>query len=308
MICLMYGGQGSQFVGMLDSFIEHDPSLLNLINQASRQLDIDLLSALTKDETLLDNTLYTQPAMLIFYKVLTDQLLKYVTPDSVMGLSLGEYGAYLASNVVSFEDAIKLIYKRAQLMELEATKKPGKMSAIINLETSKLENIIKSFQSVVIANYNTYGQLVISGSEDEILKVNNLAKEAGAKRALLLNTSGAFHSPLMSTAAKGFKDVLNDYTFNQPSIPLYLNTTGLRLQNENLKDEMSKQIDHSVRFISQVEQALADGMRTFIEIGPKTVLKRFVTTIAKTKGFDVTVLSISNYESYKNVLKEMNYE
>ncbi len=277
----MFAGQGAQYVGMGKDFFEQSEKAKNIFLQADSILGYKLSDIIFNDEEKLNNTLYTQVAMFTLYAATLEVLKENnIDTDYTCGLSLGEYGAMYHSNVFDFETGLKILEKRGAFMNQACLATSGKMSAIIGLDVEVLEDIIKNAKGYVkIANYNTYGQLVISGDEKAVLEVNEEALSKGAKRAILLNTSGPFHTDLMKDASIQLGNYILDLTFNEPTKKLLINTTGDFYDHENLKEIMPSQITSSVLFYQMIEKLIEQGVDTFIEIGPKKTLSGFVKKI-----------------------------
>lgn len=276
----MFSGQGSQYVGMGKELYDNYEVARSILNQADSILGYSIKDIMFTKEDKLNDTAYTQVAMFTLYAAILEVLKSHnINANYSIGLSLGEYGALLHNDVYDFETGLKILEKRGQFMNEASQNVDGKMSAILGMEASVLENIIKGVNGYVkIANYNTYGQLVISGSENAVLEANKLALENGAKRAILLNTSGPFHTDLMSEASAKFEDYLSDIELDEPSKKLLVNVTGDFYQ-ENIKKSMVNQITSSVYFYQMIERLIEEGVDTFIEIGSKKVLCGFVKKI-----------------------------
>ncbi len=294
----MFAGQGAQYVGMGKDFFEHSENAKNIFLQADRILGYKLSDIIFNDEEKLNNTLYTQVAMFTLYAATLEVLKENnIDTDYTCGLSLGEYGAMYHSNVFDFETGLKILEKRGAFMNQACLATSGKMSAIIGLDVEVLEDIINNAKGYVkIANYNTYGQLVISGEEQAVLDVNEEALSKGAKRAILLNTSGPFHTDLMKEASVQLKSYLLDLELNEPSKKLLINTTGDFFDHEDLKDVMPSQITSSVLFYQMIEKLIEQGVDTFIEIGPKKTLSGFVRKVNRK-------LNIVNVEDMNSLSK-----
>ncbi len=293
----MFSGQGAQYVGMGKELFDQYDEVKAIFDKADQVLGYSISDIIFHDEEKLNDTLYTQPAMFVLYAAILEVLKKEnIDADYAIGLSLGEYGAMYYSGVFDFETGLKLLEKRGQFMNQAASKVSGKMSAIIGMEAVDLLAILDDVDGYVkIANYNTYGQLVISGEETAVLQANELALERGAKRAILLNTSGPFHSDLMKEASEQLITYLSDVTLNEPVKKLLVNTTGDFYEGD-LKQTMTNQITSSVMFYQMIEKLLDNGVDTFIEIGPKTTLCSFVKKINRK-------LAITNVEDMKSLEK-----
>lgn len=277
----LFTGQGSQYVGMGKEFFESSENAKNIFLQADQILGYKLSEIIFEDEVKLNDTLYTQVAMYVIYAATLEVLKENnIHADYSCGLSLGEYGALYHNDVFDFETGLRILEQRGKFMNEACANTQGKMSAIIGMETSVLEDIISNTNGYVkIANYNTYGQLVISGEEQAVLDVNESALAQGAKRAIILNTSGPFHTKLMDEASVKLSAYLEDVNLAEPTKKLLINTTGDFYNQENLKEVMPAQITSSVLFYQMIEKLIEDGVETFIEIGPKKTLSGFVKKI-----------------------------
>lgn len=300
----MFSGQGSQYLGMCEELYHEYKVVRDIFEKASLILDYDVKDIMFNDEEKLNDTLYTQPLMFTMYasilKVLNE---KGITSDYTLGLSLGEYGAYLDSEVYTFETGLKLIQKRAVYMAKAVKNTQGVMSAILGLDAKVLEEIVESIDGYVkIANYNTYGQLVISGQIKAVFRANELALENGAKRAILLKTSGPFHTDLMMSARESLSAYLYEIRKNikEPIKPLLLNTTG-DFYTENITENMELQVTSSVMFYQEIEKLLNEGVDTFIEIGPKKTLCSFVKKINR----NVKILNVEDIKSLENTIQKL---
>lgn len=301
----MFSGQGSQYAGMGKELYDSFPSARNIFEEANRILGYSISDVMFHNEEELNDTSNTQVAMFTLYAAILEVLKEHqIEAEYTCGLSLGEYGAMYYSGMFDFETGIKLLQKRGQFM-MEASKVvDGKMSAIIGLDAKDLLDICEQVDGyVTIANYNTYGQLVISGSEEAVHQANELALEKGAKRAILLNTSGPFHSKLMDEARQKFEAYIQDLSFNEPNKTLLINTTGDYYQS-NIKEVMAQQITSSVKFYQMIERCMEDGVTNFIEIGPKTVLSGFVKKVNRKLG----IMNVEDMASLEKTMSKLEVE
>ncbi len=298
---LMFSGQGSQYLGMGEDLYNNYEVAKKVFDQADEILGYSITNIMFNDEEMLNDTLYTQVAMFTMYAAVIEVLKeKGIEIDYACGLSLGEYGALYYNDVFDFKTGLKILEKRGLFMSEAASSTKGLMSAIIGIEASDLLNIISSVDGYVkIANYNTYGQLVISGTEKAVLEVNEKALNAGARRAILLNTSGPFHTNLMEEASCKLSKYLEDIELNTPTKKLLVNSTG-DFYNGDLKDTMSSQITSSVMFYQMIEKLIDEKVTTFIEIGPKKTLSGFVKKINRK-------LDIYNVEDTLSLNKLVNF-
>lgn len=280
----VFPGQGAQFSGMGKDLYEKNPMAKDMFEQANKTLGFvitDIMFAGTDED--LKQTKVTQPAIFL-HSVILSKTIESFQPDMVAGHSLGEFSALVANGVLSFEDGLKLVYQRALAMQESCEQNPSTMAAILGLPDEQVEQICASIteETVVPANYNCPGQLVISGS----LKGINLACEkmlaAGAKRALQLPVGGAFHSPLMEPARLKLQEAILDTPFYDPICPIYQNvsTTGVS-SIETIKKNLIAQLTAPVKWTQSIQQMVSDGATTFIECGPGKVLQGLVKKIHK---------------------------
>ena len=298
---LMFSGQGSQYVGMGQDLYNNYEVARNVFDSADQILGYSIKDIMFNNEEMLNNTLYTQVAMFTLYVAILEVLKeKGIETEYACGLSLGEYGALYYNDVFDFETGLRILEKRGLFMSEACSNTSGIMSAIIGMEASELLDIIDSVDGYVkIANYNTYGQLVISGQENIVLKVNELALAKGAKRAIVLNTSGPFHTDLMKEASSRFEEYLEGVKLSEPTKNLLVNTTG-EMYGGNIKKTMVSQINSSVMFYQMIEKLISEGVTTFIEVGPKKTLCGFVRKINRK-------LNIYNVEDTLSLEKLLNF-
>ncbi|HEY4651284.1 MAG TPA: ACP S-malonyltransferase [Pontibacter sp.] len=277
----VFPGQGSQFVGMGKDLYEQHEEAKQLFDKANEILGFNITEIMFNgtDEEL-KQTKVTQPAIFL-HSVAQAAVAKDFAPDMVAGHSLGEFSALVASKVLSFEDGLRLVSKRALAMQAACEANPSTMAAILGLEDEKVEEICASIDEVVVAaNYNCPGQLVISGSNKGIEIACEKMKEAGAKRALPLPVGGAFHSPLMKPAEEELAKAINETTFSQGICPVYQNVDAKpHTDPAEIKENLIKQLTAPVRWTQSVQQMIADGATHFVECGPGKVLQGLVKKI-----------------------------
>lgn len=277
----VFPGQGAQFSGMGKDLYESNESAKALFEKANEILGFDIAKIMfegTADE--LKETKVTQPAVFLHSTILASTIEDF-KPDMVAGHSLGELSALVANKTLSFEDGLKLVYKRALAMQKACEVEPSTMAAILGLEDNIVEVVCAEINEVVVAaNYNCPGQLVISGSIEGVNKACEALKEKGAKRALVLPVGGAFHSPLMEPARQELQDAIKATTFNTPICPVYQNVTASAVSDpEEIKANLISQLTAPVRWTQSAQQMVHDGATHFVEIGPGKVLSGLVKKI-----------------------------
>ena len=278
----VFPGQGSQFPGMGKALYERSEQARELMEKANEILGFPITDVMFGDSADdLKATRVTQPAIFI-HSVVLALCSGLETPAMVAGHSLGEFSALAAAGAMDFEDALKLVAVRASAMQKCCEQVPGTMAAIIKLPTETIEEICASCTGIVIpANYNCDGQIVISGEAEAVAEACAKMKEAGAKRALPLAVSGAFHSPLMEPARLELAEAIDKTPFRAPVCPVYQNVTALPSTDPDvIKDNLLRQLTSPVRWTQTVENMVADGADYFLEIGPGTVLQGLVGRIA----------------------------
>lgn len=286
-IAVLCAGQGAQTIGMGLNALTETPSLLGYFSEMQTHIDFDLKSLLSGATAGLNQTEFTQPALLVTSLLYYRQLVSHLalSPNYFVGFSLGEITALHLSGYLDLAATLSLVQLRAKAMAQAATLHPGSMAAIIGLAVEDLLplclSVSKENDFVSIANYNCPGQSVISGHTHAVDEVMKLSLEKGAKRALRLNVSGAFHSPLMASACDALKQFFSTTTMTPPSIPLVWNLTGkLDLMMANISQNIINQVISPVRFQASIETLIHQGVNTFIEIGPGSVLSGLVKKIS----------------------------
>lgn len=281
----IFPGQGSQFSGMAKDIYDRSQEAKQLFERANEILGFritDTMFSGTDDE--LKQTKVTQPAIFLHSVILAKTLGEAFQPQMVAGHSLGEFSALTAIGVLSFEDGLTLVSKRAQAMQKACEAIPSTMAAILGLEDEVVEKICAEIteEVVVPANYNSPGQLVISGSLKGIEIACEKLKAAGAKRALVLNVGGAFHSPLMQPAKEELQQAIESTQFNTPVCPVYQNVNATSTTNAtHIKANLILQLTAPVKWTQTLKQMLSDGASSFTEVGPGSVLQGLVKKINK---------------------------
>jgi [acyl-carrier-protein] S-malonyltransferase len=279
----VFPGQGAQFVGMGKELYDNNAEAKALFEKANEILGFritDLMFSGTDED--LRQTKVTQPAIFLHSVLLAKSLGDSFTPDMVAGHSLGEFSALVAAKALSFEDGLKLVYKRAIAMQKACEAEPSTMAAILGLDDDKVEEICKGISKIVVpANYNSPGQLVISGSMAGIDIACEQLKAAGAKRALPLKVGGAFHSPLMEPARIELAEAINSTVFNIPICPIYQNVNAKPSTDpETIKQNLIAQLTSPVRWTQTVQNMAADQGTDFVELGPGNVLQGLIKKVA----------------------------
>lgn len=278
----IFPGQGAQFVGMGKDLYDRIPVAKEMFEKANEILGFritDLMFAGTDED--LKQTKVTQPAIFLHSVILAKALGSNFLPEMVAGHSLGEFSALVANKTLSFEDGLRLVSKRALAMQKACEAEPSTMAAILGLDDEKVEEICQNIDEIVVpANYNSPGQLVISGSTKGIDLAIAKLTEAGAKRALKLMVGGAFHSPLMESARIELEKAIGDTDFSIPMCPVYQNVTALPSTDpEQIKKNLISQLTAPVRWTQTVKNMLAGGATSFTEVGPGTVLQGLVKKV-----------------------------
>lgn len=280
----IFPGQGAQFVGMGKDLYEESAQAKELFEQANKILGFRITDLMFNgtDEHL-RQTKVTQPAIFIHSVILAITLGDEFTPDMVAGHSLGEFSALVAAKALSFEDGLKLVYKRALAMQKACEINPSTMAAVLGLPDGKVEEVCQTIDDIVVpANYNCPGQVVISGTKEGIEEACNKMKEAGAKRAITLQVGGAFHSPLMEPAKVELSAAIEATNFSTPICPVYQNVSTVGETNpETIKKNLIAQLTSPVKWTQSVENMIADGATDFMELGPGKVLQGLVAKINK---------------------------
>ena len=302
-IAFLYPGQGAQTAGMGKDFYENSPEVKAFFDQASEMLDLDLKALCFEPNDLLDKTEYTQAAMVTACLAMTREAEKRgLKADVAAGLSLGEYCAIAAAGGMSDLDAVKTVRARGIYMENAAPKGSGAMAAVLGMEADAIEQTIEGISGVSIANYNCPGQIVITGEAEAVAKAGEALKNAGARRVLPLNVSGPFHSVMMEPAGEKLQKVLDEVEIHALSIPYVANATAETVKDAaQVKDLLVKQVSSPVRWEQSIRTMLAEGVDTFVEIGPGKTLSGFMRKIDK----NANMYHIGTWEEMNAVCEEL---
>ncbi|HEN0374718.1 TPA: ACP S-malonyltransferase [Streptococcus agalactiae] len=305
-VAFLFAGQGAQKLGMARDLYETFPIVKETFDKASHVLGYDLRELIDKDLDKLNQTKYTQPAILTTSTAIYRLILKEIglRPDMVAGLSLGEYSALVASGAIRFEDAVVLVARRGQLMEAAAPAGSGKMVAVLNADRQIIEDACKKasqFGIVSPANYNAPKQIVIGGESIAVNAAVEELKQQGVKRLIPLNVSGPFHTALLKPASQKLSDVLDKVHFSVSEIPVIGNTEAQIMKKDDIKSLLARQVMEPVRFDESIETMKKMGMTQVVEIGPGKVLSGFLKKIDSS----LSVYSVEDKIGFNN-LKELN--
>ena len=293
-IAFIFPGQGAQACGMGKDFYEQTETGKRIFDKATELMGFSMPQLCFEENDRLDITEYTQAAMvtasIAMMRVLEEN---GINPDVAAGLSLGEYCALAAAGVMSDEDAIRTVRQRGILMQEAVPVGEGAMAAILALDAAAIEEVTGAMEGVWIANYNCPGQIVISGEKAAVEEACEKLKAAGAKRAVMLNVSGPFHSGMLTAAGEKLGQVLSRMELHEPRIPYVANVTAQYVKSAaEVKELLTRQVSSSVRWQQSVEAMIGDGVDTFIEIGPGKTLAGFMRKISR----DVKTLNVEKLE------------
>lgn len=304
-LAFMFPGQGAQYAGMGKDFYESMSVCREIFDKASEIAGFDMKKVCFEENEEINITEYTQAAMLTVSAAILAAMKEQNFPwaDITAGLSLGEYGALLASDVMSFEDSCRIVRKRGIYMQEAVPQGIGGMSAVLGLDYTVIEDVLATVKDgiVQIANYNCPGQIVISGESAAVSTAGELLKDAGAKRVVPLKVSGPFHSTMLKTAGEKLFKELESVEINQIRVPYIANVTASVVDNPaDVRELLKKQVFSSVRWQQSVELMISMGVDTFVEIGPGKTLSGFVKKIDRSKK----VRNIATVEDFEKVKEE----
>lgn len=285
----VFPGQGSQFPGMGKDLYEANAKAREMFSRANEILGFDITAVMFSGSAEdLRATAVTQPAVFL-HSVIAAACIQDFKPEMTAGHSLGEFSALVAAGAMDFEDALRLVAIRADAMQKACEAVPGTMAAVLGLEFKTIEEICSGIDGVVVpANYNSPGQLVISGENDAIDRACDALKAAGAKRALKLSVGGAFHSPLMAPAAERLARAIENTRIREPFCPVYQNVDAKpHTDPAQIRENLLRQLTSPVRWAQSVENMIKDGATSFTEVGPGTVLAGLIRKIAPEGAIDI---------------------
>ena len=306
-IAFIYPGQGAQKIGMGKDFYETKPNARRIFDEADKVLDFDIKNICFEENELINNTKYTQAALVTTCLAITKEVENLgIKPDVAAGLSLGEYAAIVAAHGMTEKEAIVAVRKRGIFMDeavpTDNSKKAGAMAAVLGMETSKIEELILDIEDVDIANYNCPGQIVITGLKPAVEKAAKVLNESGAKRVIELNVSGPFHSKFLKTAGEKMSVELEKINLTELKIPYVTNVTGEYVSDiSKTKELLVKQISSPVKSEQSVRNMINNGVDTFVEIGPGKTLAGFIRKIDR----NVKCINISTVDDLDK-LKEIS--
>lgn len=314
-LAVVFPGQGSQFVGMGKDIEEKYDVAKKIFEASNKALDFDMknlmfngpMEELTKTEN-------TQPAILThciaILKVLQEKI--DLKADFTAGLSLGEYASLVYSDSIKFEDAVKLVKKRGRYMQEAVPQGVGSMAAILGMERETLETTLKELEEegkvLEAANFNSPGQIVISGTVEMIEKALPVLKERGAKKAVQLSVSAPFHCSLLKPAGEKLEEEMTNIDFKDGMIPVYCNVDASITNSQDLKQKLVKQVSSSVLWEDIIEDMIDRGTTRFVEVGPGKTLKSFIKKIAQNKGIEVEIFTVDTVEAIEEFVNEMKGE
>lgn len=302
-LAFIYPGQGAQKSGMGADFYENSETARELYDEAGKALDLDMKALCFEENDLLDLTEYTQAALVTTCLAMTRVIReKGIRPDITAGLSLGEYAAIAAAGGMEELDAVRLVRTRGILMQNTVPSGEGAMCAVIGMKTEQIEDVLKGREDVSVANYNCPGQIVITGRTSAVEEAQEALKEAGARRTVMLNVSGPFHSPLLTPAGEALWKELEKTAFSKLQIPYVTNVHAETVHDiSQTKQLLKKQVSFPVKWMQSMDHMIAEGTDTFVEIGPGKTLTGFMKKINR----EVKVYNISTWEDVEKVAGEL---
>ena len=302
-IAFIYPGQGAQKAGMGKDFYENSPLAKDIYDRASECLNLDMRALCFEENDLLDQTEYTQAAMVTTCLAMTAVLNEQgAEADVTAGLSLGEYCAIAEAGAMDLLDAIRLVRVRGQLMQHTVPTGEGAMAAVLGMDADPIDAVIEPIANVTVANYNCPGQIVITGGTAGIEQASKTLKEAGAKRVVSLNVSGPFHSPMLRSAGEKLGKELSAVQLGELKIPYVTNVTAEYVTDSSeIRELLTRQVYSPVRWEQSIRKMIAQDVDTFVEIGPGRTLTGFLRKIDR----NVTVYQVNTWEDSKQIMEEL---
>ena len=302
-IAFIYPGQGAQKAGMGKDFYENSPLARDIYDRASECLKLDMRALCFEENDLLDQTEYTQAAMVTTCLAMTAVLNEQgAEADVTAGLSLGEYCAIAEAGAMDLLDAIRLVRVRGQLMQHTVPTGEGAMAAVLGMDADQIDAVIEPIANVTVANYNCPGQIVITGGTAGIEQASKTLKEAGAKRVVSLNVSGPFHSPMLRSAGEKLGKELLTVQLGELKIPYVTNVTAEYVTDSSeIRELLTRQVYSPVRWEQSIRKMIAQDVDTFVEIGPGRTLTGFLRKIDR----NVTVYQVNTWEDSKQIMEEL---
>ena len=302
-IAFIYPGQGAQKAGMGKDFYENSPLVRDIYDRASECLELDMRALCFEENDLLDQTEYTQAAMVTTCLAMTAVLNEQgAEADVTAGLSLGEYCAIAEAGAMDLLDAIRLVRVRGQLMQHTVPTGEGAMAAVLGMDADQIDAVVEPIANVTVANYNCPGQIVITGGTAGIEQASKVLKEAGAKRVVPLNVSGPFHSPMLRSAGEKLGKELMTVQLGELKIPYVTNVTAEYVTDSSeIRELLTRQVYSPVRWEQSIRKMIAQGVDTFVEIGPGRTLTGFLRKIDR----NVTVYQVNIWEDAKQIMEEL---
>ena len=302
-IAFIYPGQGAQKAGMGKDFYENSPLARDIYDRASECLNLDTRALCFEENDLLDQTEYTQAAMVTTCLAMTAVLNEQgAEADVTAGLSLGEYCAIAEAGAMDLLDAIRLVRVRGQLMQHTVPTGEGAMAAVLGMDADQIDAVIEPIANVTVANYNCPGQIVITGGTAGIEQASKTLKEAGAKRVVSLNVSGPFHSPMLRSAGEKLGKELSAVQLGELKIPYVTNVTAEYVTDSSeIRELLTRQVYSPVRWEQSIRKMIAQEVDTFVEIGPGRTLTGFLRKIDR----NVTVYQVNTWEDSKQIMEEL---
>ena len=303
----IFPGQGAQIVGMGKDVYDNSAVAKEVFDRASEAVELDLKALCFEENTDIDITEFTQVCLLTTSVASMEELkTRGIKADVAAGLSLGEYCALVAAGSMNYIDAAKAVRKRGIFMQEEVPGGEGGMAAILGMDAADIDKAIAEFDKVQVANYNCPGQIVISGETEQVKQAADKLKEAGARRAVMLNVSGPFHSSLLTGAGEKLQKVLDELTIGKPQIPYVANVNASYVtEQEEIEPLLVRQVSNSVRWQQSVEAMVEDGVEVFIEIGPGKTLAGFNKKIGKAIGRELLTYNVATMEDIDKVVEAL---